>query len=1034
MAPRPAMASSQAEKEAEVMMAINNGSIVSKRSVEMIYYPEPHFFRPFVKKPQKRAPLINRGYWLRMHAMTESVRRFIDSPSDKPKFVVNLGCGFDPLPFMLLSDERRSMRNGQTVFVDIDYEKLMVHKKIAIRRTQEIADLLGDVEYLSDESPIQIRSSRYLAVGCDLKNLTKLEDVMRNHILPSTDCSVLCLAEVSLTYMDVQSSNAVISWASKLTPDMKFCILEKFAPDGPDRPFVSTMVKHYRNCRTPLHSIHAYPSLADQERRFKDAGWPFARARSLWDLWSDNSFLPESTRTGLDKLEVFDEWEELALSLSHHFLLIASTTSDVLMNSPKDQRNVNEPTQTSGSCVFVLQPYCSAETRGQRRFGALIPDGTASVGHHGGVGPQTRLASTDLYSSSSVVTESRTQFPRDITARVCHTVTTLDAQNGTCLLVGGRASPAAPFNDCWLRHDNVWRQTHPLPEPRFRHSAISVSFGDGLDMALIYGGRSKGNQTLNSWLLWSNDDEKGWQIVDTDGPQPEARFGACLAKVQDDYGIMFGGIGHCKTILEDIWTWKLSRASDGSPKLTFADVTSTVRNVSPRLFPYLNRFGATVTTTSFGVVVSGGIIPRQTIPASKEILLLDLRELRDCITTATPCTSALITCIGLGDAFPGPQPLLIGHAACTTAADEVLILGGGAVCFSFGTFWNEGTWLLKRVDSTVENTWSLAASAPKVYQQPQRPAVEPRGPDCVKSAPRIRIKSATQFQQVVAKGQPVIIEGSDIGPCTELWTKEYLTDAVGRDRKIVVHAAQSDTMSFQAKNFSYVTKEFGTFLDEVHAGGRQYLRSISVDQPSKLPADLATDFPGLQNDFCIPEPLALVTENAHSSPLRISGPVTMWLHYDVMANVLCQVRGDRRLILFPPDDVQNLSLPAGASSSTIDIFQSVGADSIAGIPGTSPQEAVLGAGDILFIPPLWLHTACSTTGPVSVAVNVFFRNLRQGYAAGRDVYGNRDLQAYEKSRQDLQKMARLFDGVPPDMARFYLRRLAQELQGMADQS
>lgn len=125
-------------------------------------------------------------------------------------------CCSDPLPFKLLSDERRSLRRGQTIFVDIDYEKLMVHKKTAIRRTQEIPDLLGDVEYLSDESPIQIRSERYLAVGCDLKNLTKLEDVIRNHILPSADCSVLCLAEVSLTHMDVKSSNAVISWASKL--------------------------------------------------------------------------------------------------------------------------------------------------------------------------------------------------------------------------------------------------------------------------------------------------------------------------------------------------------------------------------------------------------------------------------------------------------------------------------------------------------------------------------------------------------------------------------------------------------------------------------------------------------------------------------------------------------------------------------------------------------------------------------------------------------------------------------------------------
>ncbi|KAH8425383.1 cupin-like domain-containing protein [Aspergillus melleus] len=238
-------------------------------------------------------------------------------------------------------------------------------------------------------------------------------------------------------------------------------------------------------------------------------------------------------------------------------------------------------------------------------------------------------------------------------------------------------------------------------------------------------------------------------------------------------------------------------------------------------------------------------------------------------------------------------------------------------------------------------------------------------------------------------------------------------------------------MSFQTKNFAYTTKSFGRFLDEVHAGGRQYLRSISAEQPTKLPANLAADFPNLKNDFHLPEALAVVTENAHSSPLRISGPVTLWLHYDVMANVLCQVRGEKRLILFPPQDVQHLSVPAGASSSTVNIFQNSNDGTIASIPHTSPHEAKLGCGDILFLPPLWLHTA-SPTGQVSVAVNVFFRNLSKGYAAGRDVYGNRDLQAYEKARVDLQKMERSFEGLPTDMARFYLLRLAQELKEIAE--
>ena len=88
-------------------------------------------------------------------------------------------------------------------------------------------------------------------------------------------------------------------------------------------------------------------------------------------------------------------------------------------------------------------------------------------------------------------------------------------------------------------------------------------------------------------------------------------------------------------------------------------------------------------------------------------------------------------------------------------------------------------------------------------------------------------------------------------------------------------------MSFQTKNFSYATKTFGTFMDEVYAGDRQYLRSISAEQPTKLPANLAVDFPNLSRDFRLPESLTVVADNTHSSPLRISGPVTLWLHYDV---------------------------------------------------------------------------------------------------------------------------------------------------------
>lgn len=124
----------------------------------------------------------------------------------------------DPLPFILLSADRSLC--SQTTFVDIDYEKLMLNKKAAVQQAGAITNELEDVEFGSEESAVQIRSRHYLALGCDLKNLDKLDNVLKTEILPA-ECAVLFLAEVSLTYMDVKSANAVVNWASKLSTGAK---------------------------------------------------------------------------------------------------------------------------------------------------------------------------------------------------------------------------------------------------------------------------------------------------------------------------------------------------------------------------------------------------------------------------------------------------------------------------------------------------------------------------------------------------------------------------------------------------------------------------------------------------------------------------------------------------------------------------------------------------------------------------------------------------------------------------------------------
>jgi tRNA wybutosine-synthesizing protein 4 len=77
-----------------LVMDTNKSSIVSKRSVEKLYYhDEPEYFRYFVTKFKRRSPLINRGYWLRMKAIEHGVSRFLAERTAKRKIIVNLGCG-----------------------------------------------------------------------------------------------------------------------------------------------------------------------------------------------------------------------------------------------------------------------------------------------------------------------------------------------------------------------------------------------------------------------------------------------------------------------------------------------------------------------------------------------------------------------------------------------------------------------------------------------------------------------------------------------------------------------------------------------------------------------------------------------------------------------------------------------------------------------------------------------------------------------------------------------------------------------------
>lgn len=733
-------------------------------------------------------------------------------------------------------------------------------------------------------------------------------------------------------------------------------------------------------------------------------------------------------RLVLNDVEPFDEWEEFVLFASHYFLLLAANTSPSTGSGPSYLGHLRDPSHVTCASLPVEVPltlHCEAfPSSHRRRFGALAPLSQNTFGHHGGVGLQTRLSTAEVYvlpgmgppgSVDISILEKKCKQLESIEPRMCHTIT-FDRLG--FLVAGGRASPDHVFQDCWLSGRDVWQRVEDLPIPLFRHCATMITLENpshSTDNALlIYGGKTGAGHVSGQWLLWRKG--FGWVTIPVSGHQLKPRFGAVMQETGFRRGILLGGMANDGKILSEAWEWTISgdasALSISLTRMTFSQ---------PGIHSTIGRLGSSLINSRFGVLLVGGV-SSSLIPHSLEVIKLFHENADDDQQSIWKWAPVDIR-------TTEQRPLLIGHSTFASL-DTVDILGGGAVCFSFGTFWNESILNMSSCDRASRPLMEAARQEPGPFSEQKSTGDTLKPTHFVCTVPRDdRVQSSKNFEQILNDGQPVIMRNMDIGLCMEEWTLANLTAKIGGDRTVVVHEASNKCMDFQYKNFKYAKKPFKDFVEEITRGSPQYLRSLSFENPAGKPADLSVDFPELASSFELPPQLNVVKQKKHSSVLRISGPVIMWLHYDVMANVLCQIHGTKQLILYPPSDVSLFSIPPGASSSSINCFDT-GPDRHSSLTLAHPQEALLQPGDILFIPPLWLHTA-SPVDNVSISVNVFFRNIDAGYAPGRDVYGNRDLQAYESGRRDIEKISKSFDKLPTDMGKFYLERLADELREKA---
>ena len=161
---------------------------------------------------------------------------------------------------------------------------------------------------------------------------------------------------------------------------------------------------------------------------------------------------------------------------------------------------------------------------------------------------------------------------------------------------------------------------------------------------------------------------------------------------------------------------------------------------------------------------------------------------------------------------------------------------------------------------------------------------------------------------------PQLIQGFDIGPCRELWTPEYL-HSVCSNSTVSAMVAVDPMLAFAPKNFEYKSIPLNELCllcghsETMDFDGQKkyyYLRSLG-DNPFKDVADLYTQLPQLSKDILVPK--VFNGSEYFSSVLRVaSAEIQLFTHYDIMDNILVQVRGRKRVALFSPKESNNLYL------------------------------------------------------------------------------------------------------------------------------
>lgn len=279
-------------------------------------------------------PLINRGTYLRTHAIDVVTERFVEEHKGNCQ-VVALGGGSDTRAFRIL----RKYENAR--YVEVDFPELIKIKKAAIASLKELQQIVGCEDNSMNSFDINSRegffkfspnlsTDRYHLVGFDLRQCES--SGAQEFLFMDRGMPTLLISECVLCYLPPDGFIGVLKFWKNFLSHVA-CVL--FDPMSLDDGFGAAMTSNLNNRGIDLQTFRAFPNLEarrallEKQLGFKAYLTDMAAVGCFNGTDASHLWLKPEELTRISRLEMMDEVEEITLMLRHYSLIYAESNMDL---------------------------------------------------------------------------------------------------------------------------------------------------------------------------------------------------------------------------------------------------------------------------------------------------------------------------------------------------------------------------------------------------------------------------------------------------------------------------------------------------------------------------------------------------------------------------------------------------------------------------------------------------------------------------------------------------------------------------------